>query len=42
MVEITHGIAEPIKKIGFADDWIIHPTHKHERVSIVKQQKAMD
>jgi hypothetical protein len=42
MAEITHGIEEPIKIIGYADDWIIHTTHKHERVSVVKLQKAMD
>jgi hypothetical protein len=42
MAEITHGIEEPIKIIGYPDDWIIHNTHKHERVSIVKLQKAMD
>jgi hypothetical protein len=30
MAEITHGIEEPIKIIGYADDWIIHTTHKHE------------
>jgi hypothetical protein len=35
MAEITHGIEEPIKRIGYADDWIIHTTHKHERVSVV-------
>jgi hypothetical protein len=28
--------------IGYADDWIIHTTHKHEQVSVVKLQKAMD
>jgi hypothetical protein len=38
---ITHGIKEPIKIISYADDWIIHTTHKHERVSVVKLQKAM-
>jgi hypothetical protein len=42
MVEITHGIEEPIKIIGYADDWIIHTTHKHERVYVAKLQKAMD
>jgi hypothetical protein len=42
MVEITHGIEEPIKIIGYADDWIIHTTHKDERVSVVKLQKAMN
>jgi hypothetical protein len=42
MAEITHGIVEPIKIIGNADDWIIHTTHKHERVSVVKLQKAME
>jgi glutamine synthetase len=36
MAEITHGIEESIKIIGYADDWIIHTTHKHERVSVVK------
>jgi hypothetical protein len=40
--DITHGIEEPIKIISYADDWIIHTTHKHERVSVVKLQKAMD
>jgi hypothetical protein len=38
MAEITHGIEEPIKIIGYADD----TTHKHERVSVVKLQKTMD
>jgi hypothetical protein len=33
MVEITHEIEEPIKIIGYADDWIIHTTHKHERIN---------
>jgi hypothetical protein len=42
LAEITHGIEEPIKIIGYADDWIIHTIHKHERVSVVKLQKAMD
>jgi hypothetical protein len=42
MAEITHGIEEPIKIIGYADDWIIQTTHKHERVSVVKLQIAMD
>jgi Reverse transcriptase (RNA-dependent DNA polymerase) len=42
MAEITHCIEEPIKIIGYADDWIIHTTHKHERVSVVKLQKAKD
>jgi hypothetical protein len=42
MTEITHGIEKPIKIIGYADDWIIHTIHKHERVSVVKLQKAMD
>jgi hypothetical protein len=42
MAKITHVIEEPIKIIGHADDWIIHSTHKHERVSVVKLQKAMD
>jgi hypothetical protein len=42
MAEITHGIEEPIKIIGYADDWIIHTTHKHERVSVVKLQKFTD
>jgi hypothetical protein len=42
MAEITHGIEEPIKIIGSADDWIIYTTHKHERVSVVKIQKSMD
>jgi hypothetical protein len=42
MAEIKHGIEEPIKIIGYAHDWIIHTTHKHERVSVVKLQKAMD
>jgi hypothetical protein len=42
MAMITHGIVEPIKIIGYADDWIIHTTHKHERVSVLKLQKAMD
>jgi hypothetical protein len=42
MAEITHGIEEPIKIIGYADDWITHTTHKHERVSVVKLQKTMD
>jgi hypothetical protein len=37
-VAMAHGI----KIIGYADDWIIHTTHKHERVSVVKLQKAMD
>jgi hypothetical protein len=32
----THGI----EIIGYADDWIIHTTHKHEQVSVVKLQKA--
>jgi hypothetical protein len=40
--EIRHGSEEPIKIIGYADDWIIHTTHKHERVSVVELQKAMD
>jgi hypothetical protein len=39
---MAHGIEESIKIIGYADDWIIHTTHKHERVSVVKLQKAMD
>jgi hypothetical protein len=39
MAEITHEIEEPIKIIGYADDWIIiHTTHKHERVSVLKLQ----
>jgi hypothetical protein len=42
MAKITHGIEEPIKIIGYADAWIIHTPHKHERVSVVKLQKAMD
>jgi hypothetical protein len=43
MAEITHGIEEPIKIIGYADDWIlIHTFHKHERVSVIILQKAMD
>jgi hypothetical protein len=44
MAEITHGIEEPIRITGYAyaDDWIIHTTHKHERVSFLKLQKAMD
>jgi hypothetical protein len=42
MAEITHGIEEPIKIIGYADDWIIQTTHKHERVSVGKLQKAID
>jgi hypothetical protein len=41
MAEITHGIEEPIKIVGYADDWIIHTTHKHDRASVVKL-KAMD
>jgi hypothetical protein len=40
--DITHGIEEPIKIISYADDWIIHTTHKHKRLSVVKLQKAMD
>jgi hypothetical protein len=42
MTETTHGIAELIKIIGYADDWIIHNTHKHERVCVLSLQKAMD
>jgi hypothetical protein len=42
MAEITHGIVEPIKIIGSADNWIIHTSHKHERASVLKLQKAMD
>jgi hypothetical protein len=38
----TRNVKEPIKIIGYADDCIIHTTHKHERVSVVKLQKAMD
>jgi hypothetical protein len=34
----THGIEEPIKIIGHSDDWIIHTTHKHEQVRVVKLQ----
>jgi hypothetical protein len=34
MADITHGIEDTIK--------IIHTTHKHERVSVVKLQKSMD
>jgi hypothetical protein len=37
LAEITHGIEELIKIIGYADDWIIHNTHQHERVSVVKK-----
>jgi folylpolyglutamate synthase/dihydropteroate synthase len=40
MADITHGIEELIKIIGYADDWIIHTTHKHEQLSVVKLQKA--
>jgi hypothetical protein len=36
----THGIEEPIKIIGYADDWIVHTNHKHERVSVFKLKKA--
>jgi hypothetical protein len=42
MAEVTHGIEEPIKIIGYAVDCIIHTPHKHERVSVVKLQKAMN
>jgi hypothetical protein len=42
MAEITHGIVESIRIIGYADDWIIHTTHKHKRVIVAKLQKAMD
>jgi hypothetical protein len=30
MAQITDGIEEPIKIIGYADDWKIHTIHKHE------------
>jgi hypothetical protein len=36
------GIEEPINNIGYAVDWIIHTTYKHERASVVKLQKAID
>jgi hypothetical protein len=42
MAGITDGIEEPIKIIGYADDWIVHTTHQHQRVAAIRIQKAMN
>jgi hypothetical protein len=42
MAEITHGNEELIKIISYADSWIVHITHKHERVSVLRLKKAME
>jgi hypothetical protein len=42
MAEITHGNEELIKIISYADGWIVHITHKHERVCVLRLKKAME
>jgi hypothetical protein len=39
--EICDGIQEPVKIIGYADDWMILTSHKHVKTSDNRIQKAM-
>jgi hypothetical protein len=41
MSEICDGIQEPVKIIGYADEWMILYSHKHVRTSENRIQKAM-
>jgi hypothetical protein len=42
IAEVTNSIEEPIKIIGYADDWMVHTTHQHQRVATIQIQKAMN
>jgi hypothetical protein len=34
----TDGIEESIKIIAYADDWMVHTTHQHQRVATIQIQ----
>jgi hypothetical protein len=36
MAGITDGIEEPIKIIGYEDDWMVPTTHQHQRVATIR------
>jgi hypothetical protein len=42
MAGITDGIEEPIKIIGYADDWMVHTTQQYQRVATIRIQKAIN
>jgi predicted ATP-grasp superfamily ATP-dependent carboligase len=39
--EIGNGIEEPIKILGYADDWILLTSHEHARMSENRIHKAI-
>jgi hypothetical protein len=39
ITRITDDIEELIKIIGYADDWMVHTTHQHQRVATIQIQK---
>jgi hypothetical protein len=42
MAGITDGTEEPITIIGYADNWMVHTKHQHQRVPTIRIQKAMN
>jgi hypothetical protein len=39
MSEICDGMQEPVKIIGYADDWMILTSHKHEKTCELRIKK---